>query len=289
MKKLLVLLMIASFVGAVTVSGLMAQEIKFPKPSPKASVFQEVGLAEITITYHSPGVKNREIWGKLVPYDKVWRTGANNATIIKFSDDVMVEGQPLKAGTYGLFTIPGKEKWIMIFSKQTDVWGTYGYKEEQDALRVTVKPRTVPHGMERLLFRFSNVTDNAAKVHLEWDKVSVGFTIKLETQKKVMESIKKSMARYWVAPYQSANYALKCEMLEEAKKLANLSVSINPTYFNTLLKAKVYKKLAKTKKEHKGALKILQQAILLGKKLPERQQGYAKEAQKLLTEWTAKK
>jgi len=269
--------------------GLNGQEIQFPKPSPKASVTQEIGLAEVTITYHSPGVKGRAIWGGLVPYDKVWRTGANNATTISFNKDVAIEGKPLKAGTYGLFTIPGKEAWTFIFSKQAKIWGTYGYKEDQDVLRVKVKASKLPHSMERMLFHFTGVTDDSAKVVLAWEKVSAAFTIKVDTKTMVSKSIERAMGRYWVAPYQSANYALANDQLENAKKWVDMSVSISATYWNSLLMAKVCHKLAKTKKDKKKAIKILKHAIILGGKLPERQQGYVKEAKELLAKWTGKK
>lgn len=269
--------------------GLSSQEIQFPKPSPKASVTQVIGLAEVTITYHSPGVKGRVIWGKLVPYDKVWRTGANNATTIRFSKDVTIDGHPLKAGKYGLFTIPGRETWTIIFSKQADIWGAFGYKEDQDVLRVKVKASKLPHSMERMIFHFADVTDDSGRVVLAWEKVSVAFTLKVDTQAMVMKGIERAMGRYWVAPYQAANYALKVDKLDKAKEWIDTSVAVSATYWNSFLMAKIYHKLAKTKKARKKAIQILKHAIQLGAKLPERQQGYVKEAKALLADWTGKK
>ena len=289
MKKVSIVFMILSLIYILAVSELSGQEIKFPKLSQKAAISQEIGLTEVTITYHRPGVKGRVIWGGLVPYDKIWRTGANNATTISFSKDVTVEGKPLKAGTYGLFTVPGKDQWIFVFSKQAKIWGTYGYKKEEDVLRINVKPGTMPHKVEWMMFRFSDLTDNSAKVNLDWEKLTVGFTVKVETKDMVLSSIKRTLGRYWVPPYSSANFALKNNMLGEAKEWIDLSVSITPVYWNMFLKAKIYRKLAKTKKEMKNSVKILEKAILLGKKLPERQQRYTEEAKKLLAEWTGKK
>ena len=118
MKKFKVMTMVLLLVGFIALSGLWAQDLKFPQVSPAASVVQTVGLTEITISYHRPGVKGRTIWGDLVPYDKVWRAGANEATTIEFSHDVTVEGQALKAGKYGFFALPGQSEWTVIFSKQ---------------------------------------------------------------------------------------------------------------------------------------------------------------------------
>jgi hypothetical protein len=288
MRKISLFFMIFTLIFMLAAAPGMAQEIKFPKASQKAIVSQEIGLSEVTITYHRPGVKGRVIWGELVPYDKVWRTGANNATTISFSSDVTINEQALKAGTYGLFTIPGKESWVVIFSKQADIWGAMGYKEEQDALRIKVKPKAVPHGTEWMMFHFSDLSEDSAVVNLGWEKINLAFTVKVETQKKVLKSIERTMGRYWVPPYSAANYALKNDMLDKAKQYVSLSVSINATYWNMLLKAKIYRKLAKTKKEKKETIKILEKAILLGKKLPERQQRYVKEANDLLKEWTGK-
>src|ERR1035437_5918867 len=107
-------------------------QLKMPQASPKASVMQMVGLTEISIDYHAPSVKGRTIWGDLVPYDSVWRTGANEATVISFSDDVMIEGKKLAAGKYAIFTIPGKAEWTIIFNKKKDLWGAYGYNKDED-------------------------------------------------------------------------------------------------------------------------------------------------------------
>ena len=116
------------------------QALKLPRPSPKATVVQTVGLTDVTITYSRPGVKGRTIWGDLVPYDKVWRTGANEATTFQVSQDVKINGQALPAGTYSLHTIPGKTQWTVIFNKTADQWGSYDYDQTKDALRIQVTP-----------------------------------------------------------------------------------------------------------------------------------------------------
>ena len=119
-------------------------QVRYPQASPHAVLTQAVGTTDVTIDYHRPGVKGRQVWGGLVPYDKVWRTGANEATMITFSDDVTIDGKPLPKGTYSLHTIPGKSEWTIIFNKVAKQWGSFSYKQEEDALRVNAKPHAAP-------------------------------------------------------------------------------------------------------------------------------------------------
>lgn len=152
-----------------------------PRPSPKATVSQVAGLTEMKISYSSPAVRERQIWGALVPYDKVWRTGANEATAFEVSTDVTVEGKPLPAGKYALFTIPGKERWTVIFNK-TQQWGAFNYEEAADVLRVEVAPRPAPHH-ERLQLTIEDFTDTAATIVLAWEKVAVPVKVTFDTPK----------------------------------------------------------------------------------------------------------
>ncbi|HLP49231.1 MAG TPA: DUF2911 domain-containing protein [Candidatus Kapabacteria bacterium] len=287
MKKTTLVLVVLVFAGILT-AGLWAQEIKFPNVSQKASVTQTIGLTDVTINFYRPGVKGRVIWGELVPYDKVWRTGANNATTIEFSSDVVIEGNKLAAGKYAIFTIPGKDEWVFIFSKQADIWGDYGYKESEDVLRIKVKPEEAPL-CEWMMFVFGDLTEDSAKVMLRWEKLMVGFTVKVDTKGIILNNIEKAMEGYGMASYRSASYAFKNEMLDNAKKWVDISVDIKPMYWSMLLKAKIYKKMAKTKKEEAEAIKTLEKAILLGKELPEEQQSYVEDGKKLLQEWKGKK
>lgn len=152
-----------------------------PRVSPMASVSQTIGEStEITVAYSRPAVKGREIWGKLVPYDKVWRSGANEATTISFSDDVLIEGQALAAGTYALFTIPSRDEWTIIFNKKAQQWGAFKYDSKEDALRIKVKPQAAPQ-TEWLEFVFEQANGTAAVLALRWEKIKTAF--KIETQK----------------------------------------------------------------------------------------------------------
>jgi Protein of unknown function (DUF2911) len=147
--------------------------------SPKAEVMQAVGFTEIRIVYSRPGVKGREIWGKLVSYDAVWRAGANEATKITFSTDVMVEGKKLKKGSYSLFAIPGKNDWIIIFNKVADQWGAFEYNESEDALRVKVKTEKAIW-QEWLSYTINKASDTSAVIRLEWEKIKIPFKVEVK-------------------------------------------------------------------------------------------------------------
>jgi len=147
--------------------------------SPKAAVIQTVGFTEVRIDYSRPGVKKREIWGKLVPYDAVWRAGANEATKITFSTDVTVEGKMLKKGSYSLFAIPGKNDWTIIFNKVADQWGAFEYNESEDALRVKVKTEKAIW-QEWLSYTINKASDTSAVIRLEWEKIKVPFKVEVK-------------------------------------------------------------------------------------------------------------
>lgn len=147
--------------------------------SPKAGVMQTVGFTEVRIDYSRPGVKKREIWGKLVPYDAVWRAGANEATKITFSTDVTIEGKKLKKGSYSLFAIPGKNDWTIIFNKVADQWGAFEYNESEDALRVKVKTEKAIW-QEWLSYTINKASDTSAVIRLEWEKIKVPFKVEVK-------------------------------------------------------------------------------------------------------------
>src|SRR5271167_1849886 len=142
-------------------NGNQATELNLPTLSQRALVIQRIGLTDITIVYHEPSVGGREIWGKTIPYGKVWRAGANENTTITFSDDVSIEGKPLPAGTYGLHTIPDKDQWTIIFSKNATSWGSFSYDEKEDALRVSVKPHAA-EPFDVLTYVFEDVKTDSA-------------------------------------------------------------------------------------------------------------------------------
>jgi DUF2911 family protein len=164
-----------------------------PRLSPKATVSQVVGLTEIALTYSSPEVKGRKIWGGVVPYGQVWRTGANEATTFAVSTDVAIEGKPLAAGKYALFTIPNTDHWTLIFSKDADMWGAFKYEQTHDVLRVDVKP-VQSNLQERLQFLFPEHGETSAEVMLRWEEVAVPFTVTVDTPKIALARAEEELA-----------------------------------------------------------------------------------------------
>lgn len=148
------------------------------RPSPTSSVTQTVGFTDITVTYCAPGVKDREIWGGLVPYNEVWRTGANEATTIEFSKDTEFGGNKVPAGKYSLFTIPTEGDWTIILNKTAEQWGAYKYDKAKDLLRFTITPKKSPHMHERMKFVFKNTTDYESTLALVWENLMVPISIK---------------------------------------------------------------------------------------------------------------
>ena len=174
MKFIKYLLLLLSFSIAANISAKKGEDP--PRLSPEATVYEKVGYTDITITYCRPGVKERTIWGSLVPYNEIWRTGANEATTIEFSKDVKIEGHNVPAGKYSLFTIPSENEWTVIINKHWDQWGAFNYNEAEDLIRFKVKP-VKNDFTERLLFTFDYVSPYFAKVVFEWEKLKISFTI----------------------------------------------------------------------------------------------------------------
>ena len=154
----------------ISASNIFAQQAA---QSPASTAAGKIGNANITINYGSPSVKGRAIWGELVPYGKVWRTGANKATTFETDADITVEGQPLKKGKYALFTLPEKNEWTIIFNKTTDQWGAFNYKQDDDVLRVKVKPSAVNELTEALKFEVTK-----GGVTMKWEKLALSFGVK---------------------------------------------------------------------------------------------------------------
>ncbi|HEY3054611.1 MAG TPA: DUF2911 domain-containing protein [Thermoanaerobaculia bacterium] len=224
-------------------------QVRYPRPSQKASVMQTIGLTDMTITYSRPGVKGRQIWGALVPYDKVWRTGANEATTIAFSDDVQINGQPLPKGTYSLASIPGKDSWTLIFNKAADMWGAFTYDQSKDALRVTAKPEKADF-RESFTFEVPQVSTDKAAVVLRWENLAVPFTVETGTTAKVAESARSAVASAkpddWRTPLSAAQFALDNNMLDDAQKYSDQSLKANENIRTLWLKARLLQKQGRT-------------------------------------------
>ena len=190
----------------LTASTVLGQQVRAPRPSPKASLMQSVGITDITINYNRPGVKGRQIWGALVPYDKVWRTGANEATTIEFSDDVWINGQKLTKGLYSLHTIPTTNQWTVIFNSVAQQWGSYSYDAAKDALRIQVTPETADH-REWLTFEVPEMTTDTAKIVMRWEKIAVPFTVDTKSTEKTLANFRNAMQPDWRMPYMAADFA----------------------------------------------------------------------------------
>jgi hypothetical protein len=160
-----------------------------PQPSSSQNIVQGFGLGTITLTYSRPNVKGRKIFGNVEPYDKVWRTGANAATVIKFSDDVMLEGHPVAAGEYGLFSLPGEKQWTIILSKKPAQWGAYTYSEADDYLRFTVKPVKLQQPEETFTLQFANMYPTSGELHLLWENTALTIHLTCDIDSKIMARI----------------------------------------------------------------------------------------------------
>ncbi|MCK6547319.1 DUF2911 domain-containing protein [Myxococcota bacterium] len=219
-----------------------AQGLELPQPSPKARVEQRVGLTDFAVDYSSPAAKKRKIWGDLVPYDQPWRTGANAATKLTASKDFTFAGKPVKAGSYALYTIPGKKAWTVILNTSTENWGTNGYDQAKDVLRVELLPVAVPH-RERLTFIFSDTTDDGVRLDLEWEKVRLSMPITVDTKAQVTANIDKSIDEAWRPHFQAARYNLENGGdLDKALAWVTTSIGIKPTWWNNWVHAQILAK-----------------------------------------------
>ncbi len=175
-------------------SPILTFALDTPAPSPRIETTQRIGLTDFTLDYSRPSIKDREIFGGLVPYDEVWRTGANASTKISFNQDIIMGGEAVKAGTYGLYTIPGEEEWTVILSNDSELWGAGGYTEENDALRVTIKPDNSRDIMESMLIYFDHLRNDSAHLVIHWDSAYVAVPIDLHTKDQVQANIDKASA-----------------------------------------------------------------------------------------------
>jgi hypothetical protein len=262
--------------------------VRLPRPSQKASVMQTIGVTDVTITYSRPGVKNRKIWGDppagastgtatlddarerakdapLVPYGHVWRTGANEATTFAVTDDVLINGQKLAAGTYSLHTIPGKDEWTIIFNSDAGQWGSFSYDEKKDVLRVKARPQVVADNQEWLHFGIPEVTPSSAKVVLRWEKIAVPFTVEVPNVEALMraraEAAIAANPTDWRIPLQVANQYAGGEKWDEALRWAEQSIKVKETFQN--LSTKAHLLFSAGRKDE--AITVAEQAIQRGK------------------------
>jgi hypothetical protein len=266
-----------------TIGTAAAVELKLPRVSQRASVSQTIGFTDVTITYSRPAVRGRTIWGKLIPYGIVWRTGANEATTISFSDDVTINGRKLPAGRYSLHAILSKDQWTLIFNKVAQQWGSFEYDRSQDALRIAVKPE--PSEFQELLtFSIPRVTQTAADVVLQWEKLKVGFTVETDTTAKALANVRAAVAQAsaddWETPFKAAAWAFDNDVVpDEASRWVEHSIGIRETFYNLALQAKM---LARTG-HNREAVNVARRALAAARSA--KPQIDSSELERLIEQW----
>jgi hypothetical protein len=267
---------VCSIALAIT-SSARAQEVETPAPSPKAKVEQRAGVTDFYVEYSSPGVKGRKIWGELVPMDKVWRTGANSATVFGASKDFTFGDKVVPAGKYALFTIPGKSSWTIILNTNQKQWGSTDYDQTQDVARMTVKPATSGH-RERMTFIFSDTTDDGTRLDLEWEKVRVSIPLKVDTKGHVAKTLDES----WRSHANAARYLVENNGdLDRAMQLVDASIMVKPTWMNQWVRAQVLGKKGKKT----DAVSSAEKAMELGKGNQTFESFFKPNVEKALADW----
>lgn len=295
MSKRLVFSSFALLTIIIVTADLASAQLKLPRPSSKASVMQTIGVTDVTITYHRPGVKGRKIWGDapadktgegtlddgrarpagmpIVPYGHLWRTGANDATQFVVTDAVMINGQPLPAGEYSLHTIPGKDEWTLVFNGTANQWGSFSYDAKKDLLRVKTKPEWVTDNHEWMAFTIDPATDNSATVNLRWEKLRVPFTVEIKdvaatTLAKARATVAAAKPDDWQTPYQAAIYARTnkapddaAKWFEQSLKAVDEQIKVKETFQNLTRKVNSLVALGRTPE----AIAVGEKAVEIGK------------------------
>jgi len=241
--------------------------LKLPRASQHAMVSQRIGITDITINYHRPLANGRQIWGKVVPYGQVWRAGANENTTITFTDPVTIEGQSLDKGTYGLHMIPGESEWTVIFSKDANDWGSFTYKQDDDALRVKVKSQTAELH-DALAYDFDDVKADSAVVTMRWEEVAVPVKVHVNVNEIVAASIRRQShglnQYYWEGWDDAAGYLLANKInLEDALKYEDQSIQAEERYDNLMSKSKILEAMGRAPDADSFRTKALDKANAL--------------------------
>ena len=263
-------------------------QIQTPAPSPAGKIEQKVGLTDVTINYSRPGVKGRKVFVDVEEYGKMWRTGANNATTIAFSDDVKLEGKEVPAGKYAIYSIPGKKQWTIMIYKDLGIGGNVSaYDESEELTRFTVNSVKNPNHVENLTFDIGDLKDESATIRLKWSDIIVPIQMTVDTKTKVMASIKrfaKNPNASLVNQYASAaNYYFTNDMdLNKALEWISKAVEYNPNAFwHVQTKARIQAKM----KDYKGAIATANQSMELAKSA-QSDFGYIKSNQKYIEKWS---
>ena len=269
----------AFMLTAALSTNVIAQQLKVPAASPAQTIKQAFGLSEITIDYSRPGAKNRVVFGDVVPFGKVWRTGANSATKITFGDDVKVEGTEVKAGTYAIYSIPNKESWEIMLYKDLTLGGNVAdYKMENEVLRFKVKTMAMNNKVETFTMGVADVTATSANIELMWENTKVMFAVMTEIDSKIMKNIESSVVKDNRPYYQAASYYYETNRdLKTALEWTEKAMASYPkAYWIVLLKAKIQLKL----NDKKGAIETANLVIKMATE--DKDDSYIKQAEKLI-------
>lgn len=265
--------------------GSSAQSLTIPAPSPTVKLSQKFGTSSIDLIYSRPAVKGRTIFGDLVPYGEVWRTGANSSTKLTFGADVKVQGNHVPAGKYALYTIPGKDEWVVIISKDTTLWGASGYKSENELVRFKVAPAKVSHQVESFTIDINNIKPTSCDITLYWDKTAVTFGVTQDIDPIIMKQIDEAMKGEKPPYWQAANYYFENgKDINQAYAWVNKAIEARPdAYWMITTKAKMELKMGKSQE----AAATATQALDLAKK--ENDNSYIQQNEKTIAEAKAKK
>jgi hypothetical protein len=244
MKRSLLLLLVSVVVPVL--SNAQVPGLTTPDVSPAASATQVVGLTEMTVTYNRPATNGRKVWGALVPYDQVWRAGANQNTTVSFSTPVTVNGTSLAAGTYGLHMIPSTGNWTVIFSRESGAWGSFSYDQKEDAARVIARPQ-IAEFQERLGFSFDEPTRDSVVLAMRWERVRLPIEIKIDVARTVLDNYRaqlRGLPRFgWQGWNQAANWAAQNDIdLDDATAWIDRSIGMNRNFTNVRTKALILEK-----------------------------------------------
>jgi hypothetical protein len=262
-------------------STALAQTFEVPAPSAKAKVEQRVGITDFSVDYSSPAVRGRKIWDGLVPYDKVWRTGANAPTKLTASRDFTFGETAVPKGTYSVFSIPGASSFTIILNKNVEIAGTDGYEAKDDVARITVKPE--PSGpRERMTFLFSDSTDASTRLDLEWERLRVSVPISVDTHAQVLAGIDTTLADAWRPYYQAGRYLVESGgNVDTALGYLDTSIGIKSTWWNNWWRAQAFAKKGRTA----DAIAAGEKTLEIGKGNDTFEQFFKADVQKTVDGW----
>ncbi|HRO42278.1 MAG TPA: DUF2911 domain-containing protein [Flavipsychrobacter sp.] len=259
MKKISLALLFAASVFSTS----NAQDLKLPALSPSSKITQEFSTSSIEISYSRPSLRGRKVFGDLVAFNEVWRTGANSATKVKFGEDVLVAGKEVKAGEYSIYTIPGRDQWEVIFNTGLTNWGTMGYDRKDDVARFMVKSELLATPVQTFTINVGNITFNSCNIEVMWEKTKISIPVKANNQERLNASIDKAINKPNIPYFQAANYYYETNQdMNRAMEYVNKALAQNPNAFWMYhLKAKIAQKQG----DKEEAIAAARQSIELAK------------------------